>query len=70
MDIDVATGAWPDMTEHGWDTDEWPVIYSKVMAANTPRLARSRLTPIRVAFPEARLAGSTPTRLPIAVPLF
>lgn len=25
-DIDIATGVWPDMTEHGWETDERPVI--------------------------------------------
>lgn len=30
VDIDIATGVWPDMTEHGWETDEWPVIYNKV----------------------------------------
>ena len=23
-----------DMTEHGWDVDEWPAIYEQVMAAN------------------------------------
>jgi multimeric flavodoxin WrbA len=34
VDHEVATGVWPDMTEHGWDTDEWPAIYAKVMAAN------------------------------------
>ena len=24
VDHDIAPGVWPDMTEHGWDTDEWP----------------------------------------------
>ena len=24
VDHDIATGVWPDMTEHGWETDEWP----------------------------------------------
>lgn len=24
VDHDIATGVWPDMTEHGWATDEWP----------------------------------------------
>ena len=24
VDHDVATGVWPDMTEHGAATDEWP----------------------------------------------
>ena len=23
-----------DMTEHGWDSDEWPVIFEQVMAAD------------------------------------
>ena len=27
VDHDIATGVWPDMTEHGWDSDEWPAIY-------------------------------------------
>ncbi|WFB08584.1 flavodoxin family protein [Streptomyces sp. LX-29] len=34
VDLDIATGVWPDMTEHGWDTDHWPVLYSQVMAAD------------------------------------
>ena len=24
VDHDIATGVWPDMTEHGWERDEWP----------------------------------------------
>ena len=24
MDHDIATGVWPDMTEHGWPADDWP----------------------------------------------
>jgi multimeric flavodoxin WrbA len=34
IDHDIATGVWPDMTEHGWATDEWPAIQEKVMAAD------------------------------------
>jgi len=34
IDHDIATGVYPDMTEHGWDTDEWPEIYKKVQAAD------------------------------------
>ncbi|MDB5182238.1 MAG: flavodoxin family protein [Candidatus Saccharibacteria bacterium] len=34
IDHDIATGVYPDMTEHGWDTDEWPEIYKKVQSAN------------------------------------
>jgi multimeric flavodoxin WrbA len=34
VDHDIATGVWPDMTEHGWPADEWPVIYPQVLAAD------------------------------------
>lgn len=34
VDLDIATGVWPDMTEHGWSTDVWPEVYQKVLAAN------------------------------------
>lgn len=31
---DCPPGVYPDMTEHGWPKDEWPVIWEKVKAAN------------------------------------
>ena len=34
LDHDIATGVYPDMTQHGWETDEWPKIQAKVMASN------------------------------------
>jgi multimeric flavodoxin WrbA len=34
IDRDIATGVWPDMTEHGWESDEWPAIFEQVMAAD------------------------------------
>ncbi|TCC49185.1 flavodoxin family protein [Kribbella capetownensis] len=34
IDHDVATGVWPDMTEHGWATDGWPAIQRQVMHAD------------------------------------
>ena len=34
VDHQIATGVYPDMTEHGWDRDDWPAIQAKVMAAN------------------------------------
>ncbi len=34
VDHDIATGVWPDMSEHGWDRDEWPAIFEQVMAAD------------------------------------
>ena len=33
-DYDIATGVWPDMTEHGAATDAWPGLYQKVLAAD------------------------------------
>lgn len=33
VDHDIAYGVWPDMTEHGWARDDWPMILEKVMAA-------------------------------------
>jgi multimeric flavodoxin WrbA len=34
VDHDIATGVYPDMTEHGWDSDEWPALFERVMAAD------------------------------------
>ncbi len=34
VDHVIATGVWPDMTEHGWDADDWPAIYERVLAAD------------------------------------
>jgi len=34
VDHDIATGVWPEMTDHGWERDEWPTIFAKVMAAD------------------------------------
>lgn len=33
-DLDIPPGVQPDMTEHGWDRDEWPAVQEKIMAAN------------------------------------
>jgi multimeric flavodoxin WrbA len=30
----VPPGVYPDMTEHGWDHDDWPAIWQKVLAAD------------------------------------
>jgi len=32
-DHDIATGVWPDMTEHGAASDAWPELYRQVMDA-------------------------------------
>src|SRR5207247_2111401 len=34
VDHAIATGVQPDMTEHGWERDEWPAISEKVLAAD------------------------------------
>src|SRR5215472_817621 len=39
IDHDIATGVWPDMREHGWNSDEWPELYKKVMDADILVLA-------------------------------
>lgn len=30
VDHDIASGVWPDMREHGWESDAWPEMYKKV----------------------------------------
>jgi multimeric flavodoxin WrbA len=35
----IATGVWPDMREHGYQTDEWPEVFERVMAADILVLA-------------------------------
>ena len=34
VDHRIAFGVYPDMTEHGWDRDDWPAIQDQVMAAD------------------------------------
>ena len=34
VDHDIAPGVYPDMTQHGWSSDEWPEIQKKVMATD------------------------------------
>ncbi len=34
VDHNIAHGVYPDMTQQGWDKDEWPDIYPLVRAAN------------------------------------
>jgi multimeric flavodoxin WrbA len=34
VDHDIATGVWPDMTEHGWAHDAWPQLYERVLDAH------------------------------------
>ena len=34
VDYDIAYGVYPDMTDHGWEVDDWPSINEKVRAAD------------------------------------
>lgn len=34
IDHQVASGVYPDMTEHGWDVDEWPKIAERILDAD------------------------------------
>jgi multimeric flavodoxin WrbA len=34
LDNVIPPGVYPDMTEHGWDKDDWPALWDKVKAAN------------------------------------
>ncbi|MEO8328914.1 MAG: flavodoxin family protein [Candidatus Nanopelagicales bacterium] len=33
VDHDIATGVWPDMTEHGAASDAWPELFPQILAA-------------------------------------
>jgi multimeric flavodoxin WrbA len=39
VDHDIATGVWPDMTEHGWESDAWPDLSTRVQASHILVLA-------------------------------
>jgi multimeric flavodoxin WrbA len=39
IDHDIATGIYPDMTQHGIDSDEWPQIYPRILASHILVLA-------------------------------
>jgi len=34
VDFDLAPGVYPDMTDHGWDHDDWPQLAARVVAAD------------------------------------
>ena len=34
VDHDIASGVYPDMTRHGWPSDEWPALWPRVMQAH------------------------------------
>ncbi len=34
VDYNIAHGVYPDMTQYGWQQDDWPKLYQKVLAAD------------------------------------
>ncbi|MDW4496910.1 flavodoxin family protein [Sulfitobacter sp. D35] len=34
LDFQVPPGVYPDMTAHGWDRDDWPEIWEKVLSSD------------------------------------
>ena len=34
VDHDIATGVYPDMREHGWETDAWPDLYPGILGSD------------------------------------
>src|SRR4051812_40495195 len=63
IDHEIATGVWPDMTEHGWDRDAWPSIHQRVMVAPTSSSSSGRSGWVTTArSPSWSSSGSTPAR--------
>ncbi|WP_299059856.1 NAD(P)H-dependent oxidoreductase [uncultured Polaribacter sp.] len=34
IDYDVASGVYPNMTEYGWNKDDWPILFNKIIEAD------------------------------------
>ena len=43
VDHDIATGVYLDMTEHGWDRDEWPTLFARIIDVRHPGRRRPDL---------------------------
>lgn len=39
IDLEIATGMKPDMTEDGWDRDHWPALYKRILRCDILVLA-------------------------------
>ena len=61
VDHDIATGVYPDMTEHGWETDEWPEIYERVAASDILVIAGPIWLGDNASVTRRSSSGSTPT---------
>ena len=42
LDYDLAPGVQPDMTEHGFERDDWPELYQKSPGCRHPRRSARR----------------------------
>ena len=62
VDHDIATGVYPDMTEHGWAEDAWPEIYPRLLASRHPRHRRPDLAGRQLQHHQASSSGSTRCR--------
>jgi hypothetical protein len=43
VDHRIATGVYPDMREHGWEVDEWPELFPRVLGRRHPGDRRADL---------------------------
>lgn len=34
VDFEVASGVYPDMTEHNWEKDDWPMLFKRIINAD------------------------------------
>ena len=60
IDHDIATGVYPDMTEHGWETDAWPDLYPRILGQRHPGDRRADLAGRQQpASPSGSSSGST-----------
>src|SRR5690625_5547248 len=39
----IAFGIYPDMTEHGWERDDWPALWEKIKDRKSTRLNSSHV---------------------------
>ena len=66
IDYNIAAGVYPDMTEHGWEVDDWPEIYKKVEAANilviTAPIWLGEKSSVCTGHPSSYLPASLPCR--------
>ena len=68
IDHPIATGVYPDMREHGWETDAWPDIYKQVLAADILVIAGPIWLGDNSTRPKKLSSGCTPTPVSLTRP--